>query len=405
MGFVACKPHDRLAIVTNGDAPKRARSAAAALAAAVIAAFVTMYLPQPLLPDLTRELVIAPATSAAIISVVTLGIAIASPFLAPLSDRFGRRPVLLTATFGLAPVGIATALVDDVGWLLLLRGVQGALVAVILASGLAYLGEEFGRAIASRLTGLFIASTVTGGVVSRLLGGVLGDAFGWRVAFASAAVVSLLAGFTLARLLPPARNFRRAIHLGSAFRGALAHWRDPRLRALYLIGFAVFYSFLALFNALPFRLNAAPYELAPRWIGLTYLVYLAGVASATFSGPLLDRLRASHLLAMALAVTALAHLATLATSLSVLVTVLLALTFAHFLAQSTASGLVTLSAREARAGANAHYLFSYYVGGSIGSLVSVAMLPVWGWSAVAGVNAVLLGAAALLALRLADEAG
>lgn len=371
-----------------------------ALAAAVLAAFVSMYLPQPLLPDIARVLD-APATAVAIIvSAVPLGIALTSPFLAPLSDRFGRRPLLRIATFGLVPANLACAVAPDLPTLLVLRALEGSLIAVILSSGLAYLGEEFDREIATGLAGLFIASTATGGVLSRVLGGAVGDAFGWRAAFVASAAVSALAGIALLRLLPAARGFRAASGAREAFRASLRHWRDPDLRRLYLVGFAIFFSFLGLFNALPYHLAAPPYGLAAGTIGLVYVVYLVGAASSMLTRRWIAWAGAPRALSLALVLTATAHLATTVVPLAALVAVLAGLCGVHFLAQSSASGLVATRATTARAGASSYYLFAYYLGGSIGSVVSVALVRSVGWPAVAVTDALVLVAAALAAATL-----
>lgn len=385
--------------VTSGTM-RTARRAAMALAASVLAAFVSMYLPQPLLPDIARALA-APATAvAAIVSAVPLGIALTSPLLAPLSDRFGRRPLLQIATFGLVPANLACAVAPDLGTLLIVRGLEGAFIAIILSSGLAYLGEEFDREVATGLAGLFIASTAMGGVLSRVLGGAVGDAFGWRAAFVASAIVSVAAGIALLRLLPPAQRFRAATGAREAFRASLRHWQNPDLRRLYLVGFAIFFSFLGLFNALPYHLAGEPYGLAAGAIGLVYVVYIVGVASSTMTRRWLAWAGAPRGLALALAFTAVAHLATTAAPLAALLMALAGLCGVHFLAQSSASGLVTTRATIARAGATSNYLFAYYLGGSIGSLVSVALMRSVGWSAVAIVDALILVLAAVAAATL-----
>ncbi|WP_422624394.1 MFS transporter [Rhodoferax sp.] len=72
------------------------------LALCGIAAFLNIYTPQPLLSDLAHHFGLAPAASTSCLSATTLGIAMAAPFAGGLSDRLGRKRVIVLATALLA---------------------------------------------------------------------------------------------------------------------------------------------------------------------------------------------------------------------------------------------------------------------------------------------------------------
>jgi len=306
-------------------------------------------------------------------------------------------------SFGMVPVTLGCSLAPNLAILLACRGLQGVLVAIILANAWAYLGEELGHRFTGHAAGALIAVTVTGGVVSRLLGGTAGDVFGWRGAFLASAAICLLTATFMVMSLPGSRNFRPARGWGIAVRGSLAHWRHRDLRNLYILGFALFFSFLGVFNGLPFVLEAEPYSLSPTQIGLIYLTYLAGIASSMIAGPISALLGTRRVLIMAGVATAAAHAASAVRSLDWIVVTLLVLCFSHFLAQSISSGMVASTAQKMRAGASAHYLFAYYFGGSVGSVSAVAIWQVFGWTLVAVVNAGIVLLALVCMLRRPSE--
>jgi len=130
--------------------------------------------------------------------------AVVSPYWGALADRYGRRPMMLRAGFGLTLVYLLTGLARSLPELLLLRLAQGVLAGYIPAAT-ALLGSITPEAnVGYALSFLSIASA-TGNIVGPLLGGVLASAFGNRIAFMSAGVVVLPAALlTLAFVEEPA---------------------------------------------------------------------------------------------------------------------------------------------------------------------------------------------------------
>jgi YNFM family putative membrane transporter len=59
------------------------------LLAAAIAVFIAMYIPQPILPLLAAEFAVEPSRAGLLLSALVAGIALASPVVAPISDRWG----------------------------------------------------------------------------------------------------------------------------------------------------------------------------------------------------------------------------------------------------------------------------------------------------------------------------
>ena len=130
------------------------------------------------LPSIQADLLATIGQTQLTLSAMMLSFGVSQLFLGPLSDRFGRKPVLLwgVALFTLA--GLATAMASSIGWLIALRALQGVGVGAAVMSGRAVLRDLFaperGAMVMSKaFTGLgFIAlgCAVIGSAASQYLG-------------------------------------------------------------------------------------------------------------------------------------------------------------------------------------------------------------------------------------------
>jgi DHA1 family tetracycline resistance protein-like MFS transporter len=144
-----------------------------------------------------------------------------SPILGSLSDRFGRRPVILISNVGLGLDYVFMALAPSLGWLFLGRVISGITSASISTAG-AYIADVTPAEQRPAKFGLLGAAFGFGFVVGPALGGLLGD-FDPRLPFWFAAALSLtnsLYGFfVLPESLPPQRraafSWRKANPLGA----------------------------------------------------------------------------------------------------------------------------------------------------------------------------------------------
>ena len=149
---------------------------------------VTTDLYLPALPTLQSQLGTSVAAAQLTLSVLIICFGLSQLLCGPLSDRFGRRPVLLAglALYTIAAVGGATA--SSIGGLIAWRGLQGVAMAAAVTCGRGVVRDLFqpaegARVMSRALTGLgFIA------VASPLCGGVIVEAFGWHAALLALAV-------------------------------------------------------------------------------------------------------------------------------------------------------------------------------------------------------------------------
>ena len=231
---------------------------------------------------------------------------------------------------------------------------------------MAYVGEEFEPESLPAAMGLYIGGTALGGMLGRLLSGLLSDLGGWQLALGGIASLGLLALVVFVWLLPPSRHFTaQPLSLRILLANFRLHLGNPVLRGLFLQGFLLMGGFVALFNYIGFRLAGEPFGLSSTLIGLLFVVYLGGIFSAGWAGRLVPRFGARQVLRGGVALM-LIGVGLCATSWLVSIVLGLGLfTLGFFAAHAVASGQVGSHAKGARAQASALYLCAYYLGSSV----------------------------------------
>jgi MFS transporter, YNFM family, putative membrane transport protein len=375
---------------------ERVRRTSFALFAAGVATFALLYSTQAVLPELSAAFGVTPAQSSWSLSLTTIGLGVALLITGPLSERTGRTPLIHLSLTLSALVGLGCAVAP--GWhvLLGLRLLQGVTLAGLPAVATAYLREELPAEVQARVAGLYIGGTALGGMAGRLVAGTVAQAFGWRWALAAVAAIGLLCAVFVLVTLPPSRNFARRASAVASRRALI----DPALLSLYAIGACAMGAFVAVYNAIGFRLTAAPFGLGAAAAGAVFLVYPAGTVSSALAGRLADRFGRRAVLPFGCALMLLGLLLTLPDRLPVLIAGLAVLTAGFFCVHGLASGWVPVRAHAGgvpAAQAASLYLFAYYAGSSILGSLSGTAWSVAAWPGVVTLAAVLVTVTGILA--------
>jgi YNFM family putative membrane transporter len=374
------------------------------LFAAGIATFSSLYCTQPVLPLLGAAFRVSPAQAALSVSATTLALGVGMLLVSPLSDAYGRVRFMRLSLAATAVVGLACAVAPTWPVLLALRTVQGLALAGLPAVAMAYLREEVHRQAHARATGLYVAGTAAGGMLGRLVAGGLADLLGWRAAVGGVAVLALGCAVTVFALLPPSRGFvAEPARPAQLVRLTGRLLTDPVLLCLNGIAVTLMGAFVAVFNALGFRLAAAPYRLSAAVAGLVFLVYALGSLASALAGRAADRFGQRPVVPVAVVVMAVGILLTLAGPLPLIVAGLAVMTFGFFAAHGVASGWVAARAQVGGGGtgqASALYLLAYYLGSSVFGALAGRAWTAGGWTEVTAMTVGLTAAGGLLALAL-----
>jgi MFS transporter, YNFM family, putative membrane transport protein len=354
-------------------------------------AFVNLYATQAVLPVLAQEFAAAAAEASLTVTAPALAVALTAPFTGAVADVLGRKRVIAISMFALivptVMVGLAPNLHAMVAW----RFVQGLLLPPIFAVTVAYIAEEWPRAQAIAVTGMYTSAGGFGGFLGRLIAGMVTDHFGWRRAFLLLAALTFALAVGVAILLPTERHFVRSPGFFSSARQMLRHLRSPQLVATYAVGFGVLFTFIATFTYINFHLAASPFNLSATALGSIFVVYLAGAAVTPLAGRIAGRFGRRRLVLVAIAVWIGGLLLTLVVSLPAIIAGLAIVAACGFLCQTISTSYVATTATEGHSSAIGLYVSCYYVGGSVGGVLPGLIWNSGGWpGCIALVIAVLV---------------
>jgi DHA1 family bicyclomycin/chloramphenicol resistance-like MFS transporter len=159
----------------------------------------------PGVPNLVTKFETDAGTVQLTVSLFLLSLAAGQLLLGPLSDRFGRRPVVLAGVALATLASFAAMAANSIGLLIAARVVQAAGAATGVVIGRAIIRDLYDRDRAAAMLGLVTTAMVIAPMVAPLIGGVLDTAFGWESIFLFVALFSLIILIWAVLALPETR--------------------------------------------------------------------------------------------------------------------------------------------------------------------------------------------------------
>jgi multidrug resistance protein len=211
------------------------------------------------------------------------------PYFGRLSDRKGRKPLIVAGLFCYALISIAFILSKNVETLIFIRFVQGIASSMMMPVIQAYVGDITPQGREGLTMGVFNMSMFFGLSIGPLLGGVINDHFSLQISFVCMGVLAFI-GFGLSLVFLPPRKLERIFRR----KRPPATWRhlirDRVIAGLFMFRFAytacigVIWSFLPVFADSAFALSSSA-------IGVLIMlgVFISGIIH-TPMGYLADRI-------------------------------------------------------------------------------------------------------------------
>jgi MFS transporter, ACDE family, multidrug resistance protein len=240
--------------------------------------FMMVALVSPAFPIIVRDLGVARESVGLLITVVTLPALLLTPVGGILSDRFGRKRILVPSIiiFGLA--GGLCSFAPDFNTLLVLRFIQGIGAAPIFNTNLVVISDIFSGHRRAEAMGINVTVSYIGYIIYPILGGALASA-AWQLTFVPfflAVPLGIFAHFKLGYDEP-----RNTQAMGEYLKASLKYLKNVKVAWLFLaavVTYIPFYGgFLTYFNLF----MAGRFQASPLIIGL--LISLVGIVIGTVS--------------------------------------------------------------------------------------------------------------------------
>jgi DHA1 family bicyclomycin/chloramphenicol resistance-like MFS transporter len=242
-----------------------------------------MYLPS--LPDIARQLDASSAQVQLTISAYLIGFAGGQIIYGPVSDRHGRKPVLIGAIALYCLASLACAVSTSIEMLIVARAFQalGGSGGIVLTRAIVrdiYSGAHAGRELSVIGSVMALAP-----VMAPILGGLIQTAFGWRMTFLALVAAGLVGSAVVWSLLPETLNTRAAerVSIASMLRSYRVVGRNGAYLAYLAITSASYAGLFAWISGSAFVLQDL-YGLAPFDFGVAFALgsvgYMTGSAIA-----------------------------------------------------------------------------------------------------------------------------
>jgi DHA1 family bicyclomycin/chloramphenicol resistance-like MFS transporter len=246
----------------------------------------------PSMPEIGRLLGASTAEVQLTLSSYLIGFALGQIIYGPISDRYGRKPILLTALVLFCTASAACAAAPTIDLLIAARILQalGGSGAIVLARAIVrdfYAGDRAGREL-SRMGAIMSIAPV----LAPLIGSVVQVTFGWRANFTIVVGVGCLALVVVWRSLPETLHCRSAepISIANILRGYQTLLRNRTLIAHVAIVSASYAGLFAWISGSPFVLQDL-HGLSALEFGFAFgLACIGSVIGAATAAPLVMRI-------------------------------------------------------------------------------------------------------------------
>ncbi len=212
----------------------------------------------PALPQIQRDFSATLPAAQTTISFYLISFAIGILFVGPLSDRFGRRPVIAGGLMIFIAGSLAAALAPTLNWLVFGRVIQALGASAGLTVSRAIAGDRYQGAALAHALAIVTMTMMLGTTLSPAFGGYLVKWFDWHAGFW---VVSALAAVVLACMLPLLPETRQPGASAGTLR-ELAHEAGAVLANPRFVGYAlqvglIYAIFLAFIAVTPYVMAQA----------------------------------------------------------------------------------------------------------------------------------------------------
>lgn len=346
-----------------------------------------LYYIQPLEGEIATTFSVSQNAAGIATMLAQIGYALGLLLFVPLGDRLERRSLILRMLFFVAVSLIAAGAAPTYTVLLIAMFAIGltTIVPQLIIPYAAHLAQpkEQGKIIGDVMSGLLI-----GILLSRTFSGLVGEAAGWRMVFFIAAGLILFIATRIRSTFPQSEVVSQTPYaeLMKTIPGLIMSQRTLRESAVN--GFFMFGSFSAFWTSLVFLLETPQYNMGAREAGLFGLAGVAGALVAPLVGKAADRKSPRFTVGIGVLLSTLAYLCFIIFGFHVwgLIVGVIILDLGNQCGQVSNMARVQALGDQVGSRNNTVYMFSYFIGGAVGSFLGTLCWQYFGWYGVCGVG-------------------
>ncbi len=239
-------------------------------------------------------------------SVFSLGFALGCFFYGALSEKYGRKNVIVFGLFSLSVITLLLGLVNDFSFILLLRGLQGLAAATFSPVALAYTLEVFPNDRKVGAVGFISTGFLVAGIVGQVFSGYVSEHSHWHVIFYVLAVVYVMTALLVMWILPKGVIQNQTQNIWAPMKRMSIIFTNRNLIFSYIIAFVLLMSFVSMYIILGEYLTSTSFGMKSQ--NLIYIRFfgILGMIMSPFAGKLAKRFNVLFVLKMALSLSIIA---------------------------------------------------------------------------------------------------
>jgi predicted MFS family arabinose efflux permease len=340
----------------------------------------SLYITIPLISTFANIFKVAPTQAAWASSSFSFCFAIGCLFYGPLSDRFGRKTIILSGLSILALISLLMGLITELSWLILFRGLQGAAAATFSPVALAYAVEVFPPQKRVMAIGFISTGFLMAGIIGQNFSSYVSQHYGWNIVFYLLGIIYVGTALLILWFIPKSPVTYANVSIIAVFRQMGMILTQKSLLCSYAISLTLLFSFVGMYTTLNNYLSSPLFGFTAQQILYVRFMGIIGMLLSPYAGQLVGKYGVFSVLrsGLLIAIIGLLILGISANSLLIVVSSIL------FVAGIAIAGptLIALIGRlggSARGAAISAYTFTLFVGASIGPIFALNILDTGGY--------------------------
>ncbi|SFG94094.1 Predicted arabinose efflux permease, MFS family [Desulfotomaculum arcticum] len=288
----------------------------------------------------------------------------------PLSERYGKKQVIVVGLAALALCTFITGFVHTIGLLLVLRAAQGFVAATFAPVAVVYVFETYPPEQRATTIALISTGFLMSGIIGQVASSWITRSFGWPYVFLVFSITYLIAFLLTWRILPLTPGKNQNTSLLTIWKQTFGLLRKPNLVTCYIIAFTLLLSFVSMYASLGHYL-VGEFGLRAEQLLVIRSVGILGMILSPLAGTLIARFGLKRVLVGGLISASAGLLLVCGLSTLILVTVASVVFVAGIsIIVPTLINIVGILGDQARGGAIALYSFILFVGASTGPIIA-----------------------------------
>ncbi len=353
----------------------------------IIMILSVMYATQPLQPLLAQEFSVSMVKASSFSAVIMLFLALSPIIYGYILESMNAKKMLIIASIILFFTNIFLGFSNSYGMFLFFRTCEAIVVPAILTACMNILASQKHKVKIQINMSIYVATTVFGGALGRILSGFIATQFGWRMVFFSLSF-GLLLGLVFIFLLKSDKNTNMT---KPKLKDISKILKDKRFFTIYSLMFVLVFVFVGLLNVLPFRIKEIYPQVSETQIGMLYIGYIVGVLVSLNIHRIINIFgKDFRAIMFGVSICLLCIFCFLSRNPIVIFLMVFVLCLGQFIVHTIATRMANSLKKSKKALCSGMYLSFYYMGGTLGTILLPYIYLNYSWSITIYILALLL---------------